>query len=106
MAKWSATRVEPKDKEKEDRLASILTERSELFARFRAGGWEINAVDPDDERQFKTMPDNWEGPKNAPTGFCHFRVKMPGALAARVRFASLLWMVEGVPSYQMLEPRA
>ena len=89
MAQWS---TKDQDDKKAKRIASIITERADIFKRFRAAGWAANVVNPADDRNFVIMPDNWVG-----NGFTyHFRIKMPGAYPVRVKnMAQLLRLVKG-----------
>lgn len=100
MAKWSEAKQEQErqtkqarlDKAKQDHIAAILSERSELFAKFRKGGWEITLLDAVDDRD-----DTLFLPDNHPSDFVHYWIKMPGAAAMRVRYiASVYRLAKGV----------
>lgn len=87
MAYWSQKEM---DKRIAEKRAAIFAERSELFKRFRAGGWEIDAVDPA-RSQFNILP------KNDLRVDVHFRVKMPGAHPMRIKTVEQLRrLVKGV----------
>ncbi len=90
MAQWSQAAM---DKRIADKNAAILTERTDLFKRFRAGGWEINVLHPAFDREWMREKDNWFLPGQG----CHFRVKMPGAYQMRIKtVAQLRRLVTGV----------
>lgn len=77
------------EKRIQEKKQATLTERVELYKQFRDGGWEINPVDSG-SNQFNVLPDKF-------TGECHWRVKMPGAYAMRIKtIAQLYRMAKGV----------
>jgi len=74
------------------RLKSILEERTDLFKRFRAKGWQIDVIDVNYHPGLYV-----KHPDGLPSNECHFLVKMPGAAPARIRtVAQLLRLVKGV----------
>lgn len=83
-----------KEKRKETKIVELITERAELFKKFRSNGWAINAVEPVPLMgifNFTLLPDL------SPTRDVHFRVKMPGAVPVLVRsFGQLLRMSKGL----------
>lgn len=95
MAQWSDKRQQEKAQERlkavEHALTVHLIERSELFKKFRAGGWQVSVLKPSHTVGQEKMPDNW------PVENCHFLVKMPGAYPGRVTtMDQLRRMVKGV----------
>ena len=97
MAKWSAkAEQEKKDavaKREEDRVTNAVAARLSVFKAFRLAGWKINAVEQsahDGLWLFKNLPDDARQE-------VEFRVKMPGAMEARIRtFSALLRIATGV----------
>ena len=79
------------EQRKAARLASILSERAEMFKKFRAGGWGVEVIDVEYPGYYVKHPDTF------PSNDCHFLVKMPGAHPMRIRtVAQLLRLVKGV----------
>ena len=79
------------DQKRQERAKVVLAERAELFAKFRKGGWEISLLDPSDDRHLVALPASYEGSD------AHYLVKMPGALAMRVRTITAVYrLAKGV----------
>ena len=90
MAQWLQKAIETQVAEKN---AAILKERAELFARFRAGGWDIAVIDPKFDSEWIRQKDNWFIPGVG----CHFLVKMPGAYPMRIKSVTQLYrLAKGV----------
>lgn len=94
MAHWSEKEIQKRVAAKR---AVILAERSDLFKRFRAGGWEVNVIDPFDApgnpQQMHLQRDLLASTE------VHFRVKMPGAYPMRIKTVEQLRrLVKGVQS--------
>ena len=95
MAQWSEKAQEQR---KAERLASVITERKELFSKFRAGGWKVVAIPA---AKLVSAADWYSildaNADNLPTPEVHFMVKMPGAYPARIcTIAQLMRLANGV----------
>lgn len=74
------------------KIAARLEERSELFKKFRATGWEIGVLNPSTPLTAspKTLSDNWPDE-------CHYWVKMPGAAGMRIKSITAIYrLAKGV----------
>jgi hypothetical protein len=97
MAKWSAkveqSKAEARAKREEDRVSNAVAARLSVFKALRLAGWKVKAVEPASPHGvwvFDNLPDDARQE-------VEFRVKMPGALEARIRtFSALLRIATGV----------
>lgn len=103
MAQWSEKRAAYEQEQKLARetaaTRSLLAERKELFAKFRAAGstgYSVWVVTPDDRRfvldRDVILKDDFVGP-------IHFGLKIPGAYPMRIKSITQLYrLAKGVPA--------
>jgi hypothetical protein len=85
MAYWSQQEMEKRIAQKR---ADLISERKELFDKFRSGGWTIQIID---KITAKPEPDAY------PFTECDYLVKMPGAASVRVKSIRQLYrLVKGI----------
>ena len=100
MAQWSekmaAYEQEQKNVRETAAIRSLLEERKELFAKFRAAGYSVWVVTPEDRRfvldRDVILKEDFVGP-------VHFGLKIPGAYPMRIKSITQLYrLAKGVPA--------